>query len=49
MAGIPVNPTVTYWIAVLALCFIFPPLFGFVLGVGFFCGLWWLWFKVLGG
>jgi hypothetical protein len=49
MEGNPVNPTVAYWLLVVGLCVLFPPLLGFVIGVGFFCGLWWFWFKVLGG
>jgi hypothetical protein len=46
--GNPVNPTITYWMAVVALCIFFPPLLGFVLGVGLFCLIWWFWMKVLG-
>lgn len=43
------NPTIAYWIAIIALCVCFPPLLGFVLGIGLFFGLWVFWFKVLGG
>lgn len=31
------------------LCLLFPPLLGLVLGVAFFLGLWWLFFKLIGG
>lgn len=31
------------------LCLLFPPLLGLVLGVAFFMGLWWLFFKLLSG
>ena len=43
------NPTVIYWIVIVGLCIFFPPLLGFVLGVGIFCAIYWLWMKVLGG
>jgi hypothetical protein len=43
------NQTFVYWLIIGGLCLAFPPLVGFVLGVAFFCGLWWLWFKMLGG
>ena len=41
--------TVVDWLVIAGLCLTFPPLLGFVLGVAFFCGLWRVWFKVLGG
>lgn len=41
--------TVIYWLVIAGLCLLFPPLLGFVLGVAFFCGMWWVFFKVLGG
>jgi hypothetical protein len=31
------------------LCLLFPPLLGLVLGAAFFLGLWWLFFKLIGG
>ena len=49
MEGRPVNPTILYWIAIIALCVCFPPLFGFVLGLAVYSLLCWFWFKVLGG
>jgi hypothetical protein len=43
------SPTVTYWLIIAALCFFFPPLMGFVLGVAVFCAIWWFWTTVLVG
>ena len=43
------NPTVAYWLLVVGLCVLFPPLFGFVITVEFFCLVSWLWFKAIGG
>lgn len=43
------NRTVIYWLVIAGLCLLFPPLFGFVGAVAFFCVVWWVWFKVLGG
>lgn len=43
------NRTVIYWLVIGGLCFAFPPLLGFVLGVAFFTGMRWVWFKVMGG
>jgi hypothetical protein len=42
------NPTVTWLIVIVGLCVLFPPLLGFVLGVGVFCVIWWFWMKVFG-
>ena len=47
--GITVNPTITYWLFVVGLCVLFPPLLGFFLGLGLFRLIWMFWFKVLGG
>lgn len=43
------SPTFAYWTIIAVLCVCFPPLTGFVLGIALFCGIWWFWFKVLGG
>ena len=42
------SPTVPYWIGITALCIFFPPLLGFVLGVGIICAIYWFWMKMLG-
>lgn len=48
VAGLTMNSTVTYWLMIAILCVFFPPLLGFIAGVGIFCGIWWAWIKVLG-
>jgi hypothetical protein len=48
LEGIPMNPTVTWLIVIVGLCVLFPPLLGFVAGIGFACAIRWLWMKVCG-
>lgn len=38
-----------FGLAVGLCCLLFPPMLGFVLGVGIFVGIWYLIFQLLGG
>jgi len=38
-----------YFVVLGICCLVFPPMLGFVTGVGGFCLLWWCFYKMLGG
>lgn len=40
---------IKFSLAVGVCCLLCPPLFGVVLGIGMFCAVWYLLFKVIGG
>jgi len=33
----------------LAMCFLYPPMIGLGMGIGGFCLLWWVTYRVMGG
>jgi len=49
MESIPMNDTAIYWLAIVVLCLCFPPLFGLLIGIAIYLGIWWIWLKMLGG
>lgn len=43
------RPVAVYFLVLGIACLVWPPMLGFVIGVGGFCLLWWGFYKGLGG
>lgn len=43
------NDQAKFYLCLAGLCLVFPPLIGLVLGVAFVVGMWFFFYKILGG